>query len=152
MREVDGIQAGSSIRRELDLFMTQIVYVTSHEQYAMDLFQNQPFDFVAEPVERERIFLVMKEYQRWYGHANLFYEFVSRSSDHVIELLAGHAVIDPFFGFLEEMHNEKEDGRSGKPDNPFQDCFFVRLSAFGNELAEMQYQLDGQEKETLYGD
>lgn len=77
MREVDGIQTGSVIRKELDLFLTQIVYVTSFEQYAKELFQNQPFDFLTKPLQKEKVFSVIKEYQRRYDHTSIFYEFVS---------------------------------------------------------------------------
>lgn len=77
MKEVNGIEVGSIIRRELNLFLTQIVYVTSFEQYAKELFQNQPFDFLTKPLQRERIFAVLREYQRWYDNSSIFYEFVS---------------------------------------------------------------------------
>lgn len=77
MKEVDGIRAGSVIRKELDLFLTQIVYVTSFEHYAKELFQNQPFDFLTKPLQKQKVFSVIKEYQRQYDHMTIFYEFVS---------------------------------------------------------------------------
>lgn len=80
MKEINGIQAGSIIRKELELFLTQIVYITSFEHYAKEVFQNQPFDFLTKPFKEDKVFSVLKEYQRWYDRANIFYEFVSHKN------------------------------------------------------------------------
>lgn len=80
MKKINGVQVGLTLRRELNQFLTQIVYVTAFECYAKDLFQNQPFDFLLKPLAEKKVFSVLQEYQRWYDHANVFFEFVSHKN------------------------------------------------------------------------
>ncbi len=75
MKKISGIQVGISIRKELNRFHTQIVYVTSFQIYALQLFQNQPFEFVTKPVSEKHIIDVIKEYKRQFDNANVYYEF-----------------------------------------------------------------------------
>ncbi|MDO4167100.1 MAG: LytTR family DNA-binding domain-containing protein [Eubacteriales bacterium] len=84
MQEMNGIQVGMVLRKELNQFLTQIVYVTAFECYAKDLFQNQPFDFLLKPLVRDKVFSVLKEYQYRYDRANVFFEFVSHKNQNKV--------------------------------------------------------------------
>lgn len=54
MQEINGIQVGAVIRKELDRFLTQIIYVTAFESYIGQLFQNQSFEYIAKPIDEKR--------------------------------------------------------------------------------------------------
>lgn len=51
----NGIQVGRFIREDMDDIRTHIVYVSSREGYAMQLFRIQPLDFLVKPVTEERL-------------------------------------------------------------------------------------------------
>lgn len=86
MAEMNGVQVGQSIRKELDLFTTQIVYVTSHESYASQLFQNQPFGFIVKPINTDKVYEVLDEYRRQYGDSKMYYEYLSNKKHHKIDV------------------------------------------------------------------
>lgn len=51
----NGIQVGAFIREELENMDTHIVYISSKESYAMQLFRIQPLDFLIKPLSPERL-------------------------------------------------------------------------------------------------
>ena len=51
----NGIAVGNFIRNELEDMQTHIVYISSKESYAMQLFKIQPLDFLVKPVPAEQI-------------------------------------------------------------------------------------------------
>ena len=53
--------------------MTQIIYISGIESYAMQLFQNRPMDFLVKPVKQERVDHIMEEYLRLFGNRNKQY-------------------------------------------------------------------------------
>jgi len=52
---VNGIFVGNTIRNKFLKNNIKIIYISSHEKYAMDLFKLQTFDFVIKPIERKVI-------------------------------------------------------------------------------------------------
>ena len=56
MDETDGVTVGRYIREELCNDNLLIIYISSHAQYAMDLFQVRPIDFLIKPVSEQRLF------------------------------------------------------------------------------------------------
>lgn len=51
----NGVEVGKYIREVLknpDMFL---VYISSKKDYALELFQNQPFDFLVKPIKEERL-------------------------------------------------------------------------------------------------
>lgn len=61
---MDGVMVGQMIRSDLSNEVTQIVYVSAKESYAMKLFQNRPMDFLVKPVKEKDVEKVMEEYKR----------------------------------------------------------------------------------------
>lgn len=55
MPEVDGIDVGTFIRKEILNNFTQIVYVSSDKTYAMELFKVRPMDFLIKPITMENV-------------------------------------------------------------------------------------------------
>ena len=53
--EKSGIDVGKFIRTDREDYLTHIVYVSSREEYAMQLFRLQPLDFLIKPVSEERV-------------------------------------------------------------------------------------------------
>ncbi len=51
----NGIAVGKYIRDEMEDMQTHIVYISSKESYAMQLFKVQPLDFLVKPVPAEQI-------------------------------------------------------------------------------------------------
>lgn len=51
----NGIAVGNFIRNEMENMQTHIVYISSKERYAMQLFKVQPLDFLIKPVPAEQI-------------------------------------------------------------------------------------------------
>ncbi len=49
---MDGIAVGKELRADLKNEITQIVYISGLESYAMQLFQNRPMDFLLKPVKQ----------------------------------------------------------------------------------------------------
>lgn len=60
MPEVSGVRIGQYIRQDLQDNYTQIVFVSSNERYAMELFQVQPMDFLIKPVELAQLQHIMQ--------------------------------------------------------------------------------------------
>lgn len=55
----NGIEVGTFIRDELEDTDTHIVYISSKESYAMQLFQVQPFDFLIKPISEDKLKMVI---------------------------------------------------------------------------------------------
>ncbi|MDO4548923.1 MAG: LytTR family DNA-binding domain-containing protein [Clostridia bacterium] len=53
--ELNGLDTSAILRRTLEDNLTQIVYVSSHTSYAIELFQFRPLDFLEKPVSREKV-------------------------------------------------------------------------------------------------
>ncbi|NBJ93006.1 LytR/AlgR family response regulator transcription factor [Parablautia muri] len=53
--QADGISIGKFIRNRMEDINTHIVYISSKQTYAMQLFKVQPLDFLVKPVSGEQI-------------------------------------------------------------------------------------------------
>lgn len=53
--KTNGVDVGKKIRNELNDEHTQIVYISSKESYAMELFDVRPLNFIIKPFSREKI-------------------------------------------------------------------------------------------------
>lgn len=60
MPQMDGVEVGYRIREELDDSITQIVYISSQSNYAMNLFQIRPFDFLIKPFSIDTVEAVIR--------------------------------------------------------------------------------------------
>ncbi|MBP3475152.1 MAG: response regulator transcription factor [Lachnospiraceae bacterium] len=81
---IDGISVGQKIRDDLANEVTQIVYVSSKQNYAISLFQIRPMDFLVKPIERAKINRIMQVYRRLFDGKKKFFEFhVGRSNYRV---------------------------------------------------------------------
>ena len=55
LNSISGVEIGHKIRSELNDAITQIIYISSKENYAMQLFKIRPADFLVKPFSKEEI-------------------------------------------------------------------------------------------------
>lgn len=53
--KINGVDIGHFIRKTLDDQLTQIVYISAKQNYAMDLFSIHPLHFLVKPLDREKV-------------------------------------------------------------------------------------------------
>ena len=72
--EKSGIDVGKFIRNGDD-YMTHIVFVSSRQQYAMQLFKLQPLDFLIKPVVKEQVKEVLERSLRQKAQGKALFEY-----------------------------------------------------------------------------
>lgn len=115
--EKSGIDVGKFIRTDREDYLTHIVYVSSREEYAMQLFRLQPLDFLIKPISKERVREVLERSlrQRTQGRALFEYQKGGRffqvpcsdilyfmSSDKKINIVTREGCHD-FYGKLKDI-------------------------------------------------
>ena len=73
----NGVVVGDYIRRVLENEQIFIIYISSKEQYALQLFQNRPFDFLVKPLQKKKIFAILDSIYRIVGKSNFDFEYQS---------------------------------------------------------------------------
>ncbi len=75
LREINGVEVGKKIREEFNDELTQIVYISAKDSYAMDLFDIRPLNFLVKPLKTEKIESVLKTAKKILGTSNQYYEY-----------------------------------------------------------------------------
>lgn len=72
---INGVDVGQFIRKTLGNEYMDIVYISSKENYAMQLFQYRPLDFLIKPITPETIERILNAFVKRSGISNicLFY-------------------------------------------------------------------------------
>lgn len=115
----NGALIGRMIRDNLINESVQIVYISSHEEYAMQLFQVRPFDFLIKPLSRDMIISVFEKYRRIYENDQKFFEY--KVGKHTEKILLSDIMYFAcekrkicivtnrknvyFYGSMKELHN-----------------------------------------------
>ena len=73
--EINGVEVGRKIRNELNDEMTQIVYISAKDSYAMELFDIRPLNFLVKPLKKEKIESVLKTAKKFMVSSNQYYEY-----------------------------------------------------------------------------
>ncbi len=76
----NGIEVGTFIRDELEDTDTHIVYISSKEGYAMQLFQIQPLDFLIKPISQEKLKAVLSRSMKRKRNEESCFEYQKGSS------------------------------------------------------------------------
>ena len=71
----NGIAVGNFIRNEMENMQTHIVYISSKESYAMQLFKVQPLDFLIKPISTENIREVLMRSVKQKSNADTYFEY-----------------------------------------------------------------------------
>lgn len=76
----NGIAVGNFIRNEMENMQTHIVYISSKESYAMQLFKVQPLDFLIKPISAENIREVLIRSVKQKSSADTYFEYQKGNS------------------------------------------------------------------------
>lgn len=116
--DVDGAQIGKLIRDELQNEAVQIVYISSKENYAMQLFCVRPFDFLIKPLNQSVIISIFEKYRRIYGNDYQFFQYtVGRKREKLLLSEIMYFMCEqrrifivtikekiPFYGSMKDLH------------------------------------------------
>lgn len=69
---MNGVEAGRIIREQMEDNTTQIIFISSKENYTLQLFKIRPFDFLVKPVHYEHIEQVMDAYIKLFDTKKIF--------------------------------------------------------------------------------
>ena len=86
MPEMSGIDVGNYIRNNLNNNITQIIYISGQQEYAMDLFSIRPMDFLIKPLTEDNIRKVFSTAYRLISGNKQMFEYKVREEIHRIEL------------------------------------------------------------------
>lgn len=73
--ESSGIEIGKQIRSDLKNETMQIVFVSAKEEYAMQLFDIRPMNFLVKPINVAKVAYIMDEYSRLFSFQNRFFTY-----------------------------------------------------------------------------
>lgn len=73
--KINGVEVGRKIRNELNDETTQIIYISSKDSYAMELFDVRPLNFLLKPIKKEKIESVLKTAKNIMVNTNQYYEY-----------------------------------------------------------------------------
>lgn len=73
--QINGVEVGKKIRGELNDELTQIVYVSCNEGYALELFDVRPLNFLIKPLNKEKIEAVLLKAVKLLDKENKFFEY-----------------------------------------------------------------------------
>lgn len=76
----DGVEVGKYIRDVLEDENIFLVYISSKEHYALQLFQNRPFDFLVKPIDQMKIYHVLDNIYRISGKSSKGFEFQNQNN------------------------------------------------------------------------
>ena len=76
----NGIAVGNFIRNEMENMQTHIVYISSKESYAMQLFKVQPLDFLIKPISTQNIREVLIRSIKQKSNADTYFEYQKGNS------------------------------------------------------------------------
>lgn len=121
----NGIDIGYYIRDKLMNEVMQIVYISSYEKYALELFKNRPMDFLIKPITSEMIYRAVKTGIRLINKNTISFQFKQgrnwnkvyiknilyfKSKDREVEMVTGSGKIT-FYGSLENIYQKLQSYR-----------------------------------------
>lgn len=81
-----GTEFGNTLRRKLKNYDTQIIFISAIKEYAMDLFQIRPIEFLIKPITYEKFSTTMLSYMTHYENSNGFLEYTMDNIKHRIRI------------------------------------------------------------------
>ncbi|MEL7647467.1 MAG: LytTR family DNA-binding domain-containing protein [Sedimentibacter sp.] len=86
MNKINGVEVGKRIRNDLNDEVTQIVYVSGKESYAMELFEIRPLNFLVKPVSEEKVESVLTRAVKLLGDGRRFFEYKNGSVNFSVQV------------------------------------------------------------------
>lgn len=91
LEDMTGIEIGQRLRASAENEVTQIIFLSDKENYAMQLFALRPLNFFLKPVSRGKISSVLAEYLRLYGENPRFFQY--SFAGHIIRILLSQIIL-----------------------------------------------------------
>ena len=141
--EINGVEVGKKIRNELNDELTQIIYISAKDSYAMELFDIRPLNFLVKPLKREKIESVLKTAKKIMYSSNQYYEYkignvnfnvlisdilYFESSGRKVKIILNDDIKE-YYGKLSEVEEKIKDN----------DFFFIHKSYFINYNHVIEY-------------
>ncbi len=141
--EINGVEVGKKIRNELNDELTQIIYISAKDSYAMELFDIRPLNFLVKPLKREKIESVLKTAKKIMLSSNQYYEYkignvnfnilisdilYFESSGRKVKIILNDDIKE-YYGKLSEVEEKIKDN----------DFFFIHKSYFINYNHVIEY-------------
>lgn len=82
---MSGIHVGDLIRNDLGDHDTEIVYISGRSEYAMELFNKHPLDFLVKPLNPDDVIAKVKQALDKWGRGDSFFYFKIGTETHRIK-------------------------------------------------------------------
>lgn len=118
--EMNGLELSNKVRNYLKNYKVQIVFISAKEQYAMKLFDMQPFNFLVKPLSKENVFSCLTKFLIYYHENNKVFEYNYENVKHRIAIseilyfesdgkkviMHTHTKDIPFYGVFSEVADQ----------------------------------------------
>ena len=78
--EMKGTEFGLQLRRQMKNYDTQIVFISTIRDYAMELFKIRPIAFLIKPITYEDLCKCLQDYMLDYSNSDSFLEYISENT------------------------------------------------------------------------
>ncbi|WMJ77724.1 MULTISPECIES: LytR/AlgR family response regulator transcription factor [unclassified Sedimentibacter] len=75
LKKLNGIELGKIIRNEMKNEITQIVYISSKENYAMELFEVRPLNFLIKPIDDAKVIEMMNKVMELLNKLDFYFKY-----------------------------------------------------------------------------
>lgn len=72
---ITGIDVGNRLRLDLKNEIMQIVFISANDEYALQLFNIRPMNFLVKPITYDKVSFVMDEYDRLFPTFNRYFTY-----------------------------------------------------------------------------
>ena len=130
MPQKSGIDVGVYIREVMKDSISQIIYISSEEQYAMELFKVQPLDFLIKPVEYQQIVNVFDKAVHLLGIGNNVFKYEKNSSINRVLLSDIRYIASNGRKIIINLSNGFDDSFYGNMDKVYdslKENYFIRV-------------------------
>jgi DNA-binding LytR/AlgR family response regulator len=86
LKLINGIETCKKIRNEYKDEITQVVYISGKQGYAMNLFESRPLNFLVKPLNEEKIMKNVKKAIQLAEKGNSFFEFKVGKTQYRLKL------------------------------------------------------------------
>lgn len=124
LSRMNGIAVGKYIRENLNNETVQIAYISSKQQYAMELFESRPINFLIKPITSEKIRAIIEKLLKLNAVDTQIFkfkvrqEFIKLPMSEIIYLSSSGRTVTlvsldksyTFYGTLEDIYSEIKNG------------------------------------------
>ena len=124
LSRMNGVAVGKYIRENLNNETVQIAYISSKQQYAMELFESRPINFLIKPITSEKIRAIIEKLLKLNAVDTQIFkfkvrqEFIKLPMSEIIYLSSSGRTVTlvsldksyTFYGTLEDIYSEIKNG------------------------------------------